>query len=113
MMKRVFCSLVALGLSLGVTGSAKAEYLFTTVDFPGAVRSVASEINNLGQIVGTYNDGGAGHGFLLDENGYTTLDVPDATLTAALAINNCGQIVGRYIDAGGILHGFVLRSACR
>jgi hypothetical protein len=70
---------VALGLFLGVTGQAKADYDFTTIDAPGATLTAAQEISASGQIVGLYDDAaGRRHGFLLCEGEYTTLDVPGA-----------------------------------
>jgi hypothetical protein len=45
--------LSALGLVLGITakGGAKGP-TFTTIDFPGAVINLATDINDSGQIVG-------------------------------------------------------------
>src|SRR5262249_24559972 len=79
------------------------------------------------QIVGTYNDGVTGHGFLLDENGsptvdvpgatftnaigirgqFRTIDFPDAPFTQAIGINSLDEIVGVYTLAG-TTHGFLL-----
>jgi hypothetical protein len=67
-MKRSLCSLVALGLLVGVTGQARAQpsYSFTLLDVPGSSKAsaVALGINASGQIVGSYNDGAGQHGFL-------------------------------------------------
>jgi hypothetical protein len=58
---------VALGLFLAITGQAKAEYIFTTLDAPGArFGTDAFGINDAGQIVGCFTDAGFTlHGFLL------------------------------------------------
>jgi hypothetical protein len=68
--------IVALG---GVeTAWADVVYSFTTIDVPGASGTNAYEINDSGQIVGSYS---ARDGFL-DSNGmFTTIDVPGATTT--------------------------------
>jgi hypothetical protein len=64
-MKLYLCSLVALGLLLGVTGQAIAQpsYSFTTLDVPGSSATYAQGTNDVGQIVGDYDAGGR-HGFL-------------------------------------------------
>jgi probable HAF family extracellular repeat protein len=70
---------------------------FTRIDFPGASLTVASGINNRGQVVGGYLDAeGRPHGFLWDKGRFTTIDVPGAPNTVAFGINDRGQIVGTY-----------------
>ena len=110
-MKRYLCSLVALGLLVGVTGQAMAQpsCSFTILDVPGSSKAsvIALGINASGQIVGSYYDAAyIHHGFLLDQGNYTTLDVPGSTWTQAHAINDSGQIVGSYSDGAG-QHGFL------
>jgi probable HAF family extracellular repeat protein len=70
----------------------------------------ATDINDLGQVVGQYVDGGGvTHGFELNDKKFTTLDVPFAGSkgTYPTAINNSGEIVGSWSD-GGISQGFTL-----
>lgn len=69
---------------------------FTAIDFPGAVTTLATDINDSGQIVGEYTSGGLGdrHGFLLDGGAFISIDYPGATFTRAVAINRYGDIVG-------------------
>jgi uncharacterized membrane protein len=93
-----------LALLIARPGQARPDYVFTTIDFPGSMQTIASGINDAGQIVGYYNNG---HGFLLSNGVYTTLDAPGSVVTQAMGINNAGQIVGNYGDATGT-HGFVL-----
>lgn len=101
-MKRVFGGLMALSLFLSIAGQAQAEYTFSRLDVPGSsFGTVASGINDAGQIVGQYFDvGSRGHGFLLSGGVYTPIDVPGAIAATARGINDAGQIVGDYIDAG-------------
>src|SRR5437660_747958 len=111
-MKRYLCSLVALGLLVGVTGQAMAQpsCSFTILDVPGSSKAsaIALGINASGQIVGSYYDAAYIHPhFLYDQGGYTTLDVPDSNYTHASGINASGQIVGYYF-AGTEIHGFLL-----
>jgi probable HAF family extracellular repeat protein len=81
---------------------------YTTIDVPGASRTIALRINARGQILGDYEDARGGcHGALLDKGRLTTIDVPGAP-TQALGLNDRGQVVGTYIDAGGAFHGFLL-----
>src|SRR5260370_22504894 len=98
-MKCLLFALLALGLLAGATGKAEADYIFTTVDFPGSAGTSAFGINNGGQIVGDYMDPvnpNLLHGFLLSGGSYTNLD---RTVTAS-AINNLGQIVGGVGNSG-------------
>jgi len=102
-MKRLLAGLLVLVLFVAGPGQAQADYIFTTIDVPGSAQTVASGINDAGQIVGYYN----GHGFLLSNGSYTTLDATGSSVTQALGINNAGQIVGSYGDASGT-HGLLL-----
>jgi uncharacterized membrane protein len=73
-----------------------------------ALRSVAG-INNLNQVVGTYDGGGVGgtHGFLYVNGAVSQIDVPGALATGATGINDRGQIVGSFIDSSGLRNGFL------
>lgn len=77
---------------------------FSTIDFPGAAATFPISINNVGQIVGYYDNGnfirGSGfqvHGFLDNAGSFTTFDVP----ASPAGINDLGQIVGSYSDGAG------------
>src|SRR5262249_60421683 len=85
-------------------------YTFTAFHRPLGITTLAFGINDMGQIVGDYQNASA-HGFLLSGGVYTPLDDPSATTgtptgTLARGINNFGQIVGIYFDASGA-HGFL------
>jgi probable HAF family extracellular repeat protein len=82
--------------------------VYTIYDYPGAVRTLLTGINNHGQIVGIAFDGVQRRGFLLDSGDTTLIEVPGAVNTRTSAINNPGQVVGFYDDADGITHGFLL-----
>jgi len=79
-----------------------------------AVTTVASGINDSGEITGFYVDGDSSyHGFLRGAGGrYTTFDEPNAIVegfdegTLPRAINADGMVVGEYFDSLGVLHGF-------
>src|SRR5258708_5324822 len=72
---------------------------YQTIDVPGATDTGAFGTNDLGDIVGRWDDADFNtHGFLLHKGVYTTIDFPGATFTAPRTINNRGDIVGRYVD---------------
>jgi hypothetical protein len=87
---------------------------FTDVDIPGAKATVASRINDHGQIVGRYYESAPfrgpdsrARGFLLDHGGLTRIDFPGAVSTQAMGINNRRHVVGEYLDRAGVFHGFL------
>src|SRR5262249_22230713 len=111
-MQRYLCSLVALGLLVGVSGQAMAQpsYSFTILDVPGSCKAsaIALGINASGQIVGEYYDTAyLHHCFLLDQGRYPDLHGSGSAGTFATGINASGQIVGYYF-AGTKGHGFLL-----
>src|SRR5260370_410350 len=77
-------------------------YTYATFDDPlntSGDGTLASGINDTGQIVGTYADASGVHGFLLSGGSYTTLHAPFAPqYTIAQGINGAGQIVGIYFS---------------
>jgi probable HAF family extracellular repeat protein len=78
-------------------------YNFTTIDVPSSTFTFANGINDVGQIVGGYSNGGSGQGFVYSGGLYSTIIVPSATgNTFAYGINNGGQIAGVYVGNGGI-----------
>ncbi len=99
MKNRVAFFVIALALGLSPARLALAQSrTYTTIDFPGAIETGASGINNLGQIVGGYVlPDGSRHGFLYFGGNFTTIDDPNALMGSyALGINNSGQIVGAF-----------------
>ena len=85
-------------------------YTYTTINHPSATNvTYAGGINDLGQIVGSYEDlGNHTHGFLYSGGIYTTIDYPSFINigTSAHGINASGQITGWYGDISG-WHGFL------
>jgi probable HAF family extracellular repeat protein len=83
--------------------------------YPGTAQVQATDINDLGQIVGVYPDAkGTFHGFAYANGQFTQLDPPRAAgnrngfgASAAFGINNRGQVVGQYVDDQGVLHGYL------
>src|SRR5436189_65720 len=98
----------AFAFTVLATSPAALALTFTTIDVPGATRTAPFDINNRGQIVGDYVDGGGtSHGFLLDKGTFTTIDPPGSVFTQAIGINAAGRIVGDF-ELPGQHHGFLL-----
>jgi hypothetical protein len=100
--------LVALSLVLGVTAKSLAKGpKFTTIDFPGAPNSFATDINDSGQVVGEYqygtNFGTQRYGYLRSDGVFTSIIFPDSSFTRAVGINRYGDIVGD--EAKGLNNG--------
>jgi probable HAF family extracellular repeat protein len=97
--------------STGQHGFLDIGGIYTTIDF-GTASTIAAGINDLGQIVGSYDAQGAGgataDGFLYSGGIFTTLAIPGAIFTVPTGINDLGQIVGHYILPGSnFAHGFL------
>jgi uncharacterized membrane protein len=72
------------------------------VPFSGASATQPNDINELGQIVGLYNDAdGLNHGFFKVGESFLAIDFPGAATTTAWGINAIGQIVGTHYDYVG------------
>jgi hypothetical protein len=81
--------------------------VYTTLNFPGATQTWATDINDPGQIVGSYSTGNAVAGFLYSNGIYTTISFPLAgSDTWVWGINNSGLIVGT-INTGHGEVGFI------
>lgn len=69
---------------------------------PGSRDTLAFGINNLGQIVGYYDDGHGNHAFVESQGRFATFDLPVAVGgTFALGINDAAQIVGYFPSSNG------------
>lgn len=69
------------------------------IAFPGAISTDVYDINNRGEIVGTYAQ--ETHGFTLKDGTYTSIDFPGASSTTVQAVNDKGDLVGNFIDSTG------------
>jgi uncharacterized membrane protein len=99
---------------------------FTAINYPGALGTAATSINDAGDIVGNYigcqsEDAESEffqlpctyvqlHGFLLRGGTYTNIDPPRSISTLVGGINNSGEIVGSYAEAVFKGHGFLFKS---
>jgi uncharacterized membrane protein len=106
--------MLAVSLLLGLTLSTPAAgQTYTTIDFPGAVATVGTDINDSGQIAGEYTFTDLNHrqGFLLSNGVFTSITFPGAIFTRAVGINRYGDIVGDYSTKVGLGqdYGYLLR----
>ncbi len=86
---------------------AVLSYKYSAIGYPGTIWTVATGINNAGEIVGYYTDYyGNYHGFTDSGGAFTSFECPTAASspgsvaeTWAYGINDRGQIVGYCMDA--------------
>jgi hypothetical protein len=99
MYRRFLCWALVGAAYLDAPSPVRAEYVFTTIDYPGAVSTEVNNIDNAGRVVGSYQDSAGGvHAYVLENGVFTSFDVPSALgTTSANGINATGQIVGWYI----------------
>jgi len=85
---------------------------YEAVNYPHIPKNqIAADVNDLGQVVGTYVDSsGVGHGYVWSGGKFTTLNVPfaGATGTFPQGINNSDEVVGCWDDSAENSHGFTL-----
>src|SRR4029077_7886583 len=81
----------------------------TSFSVPGALLTLAYEINNSNQlVVGYYIDSsGIIHGYFRDANGalHFPIDPPGSVGTVLFGLNERNWVVGRYADSSGVTHG--------
>jgi probable HAF family extracellular repeat protein len=85
---------------------------FTTVPLPlppGARFAIPYDINDAGQIVGSFEDSSVNlpRGFLYDAGVLTTIDVPGGIATGVSGISDAGKMVGGFGVPGGGAQGFI------
>lgn len=100
-------------LCSGIRNAQASSSTLITIDFPGAIFTLASGVNASGEVVGNYalpgDNAPCGHGFLLQKGIFTSIDVPGSICTVTIDINSTGSIVGFYFDSQFAGHGFLLR----
>jgi hypothetical protein len=100
------CSLGAAASLLLVAGSsfaASRDYTFTPVDYPGAIFTAISAVNNHGQVAGSFGGAnGVSHAFHGHPGHLEPVDpdgiVGKSAFSAAYGVNNVGAIAGSYSD---------------
>ena len=94
----------------GVVFAAGATNVFTVA---GWEHTLPGDINNLGDIAGTVNNGFTNTaGFFRRASGGTVVfRPPGAVEVEVFGLNDLGQVVGEYADASGKRHGFIAQPA--
>jgi probable HAF family extracellular repeat protein len=88
---------------------------YRNIDVPGAMGTYAIKLNDMGQVVGTFNTtsrtvtAAGAQGYLCEGGRFMTIAPPGAVFSQALGINNLGEVVGEYRDQGGVTRGFLWR----
>jgi uncharacterized membrane protein len=108
-MPNLISPLLVIGLAAALPAAA---YEVRTIDFPGAADTNLIAVNDLGQFVGTEQDGSnAQHAIFFDGKKLKLLDatglIGSSLQSFALSINNRGAIAGVYEDGAGVFHGFL------
>jgi probable HAF family extracellular repeat protein len=109
----------AIGMTGALVGdefvpNPSTDPTYTRLDYPGALLTVAYDINNSGNIVGLYEDANSDfHGFLYNRvtRSFASIDYTNpvcTTGTDARGINERGDIGGTCTDAGGNFYGYLL-----
>jgi probable HAF family extracellular repeat protein len=81
----------------------------TKIDYPDAVDTLPTGINDRGHVVGYYVDArGATHGFVWRNGRFSRLDAPRGTGATPVDINDRGEVVGLRRDGAGEMQGFLL-----
>jgi probable HAF family extracellular repeat protein len=97
--------LAVAALAAPLLASADPRYAVTAIAGAG---SWASDINNLGQVVGSMSAGSAYHGFVYGGGVLTDIGTLGGANSGAMAINDHGVVVGNAeVDASGNTNGFV------
>src|SRR5260221_9257831 len=82
--------------------------VFSHIEPPGSIDSLALSINDRDQVAGWYDDAqGNTHGFIYYKGVFTTIDPPGSLASEVTSIDNDGVIVGDFIGADGVYHGFI------
>ena len=94
MIKKLLVAALAAAVTIGMQSPMRAvdAYTFASIDVPSSSRTVATAIDNLGRIVGYYEDAAGTHGFLLSGGAFSTIDAPGAKWTGAFGLNSAGQL---------------------
>ena len=91
-------------------GFVSVDGILSSFSVPGAVLTLAYEINNSEELtVGYYIDGVILHGYYRDSSGtlHFPIDPSGSVATVLFGLNDRNWVVGRYADSGGATHGLI------
>lgn len=111
-MPRTALTTVMLLSLLALANSAQAQqYVFRSVDVPGAAWTLMGGNNNAGSITGCYQIEGFSSnyaGVLLSNAAFKPVKYPKSMSTCLYGASNNGELAGAYSDSSGKVHGFTL-----
>jgi hypothetical protein len=85
-----------------------ADPSYSVIDVPNAQSTDVTWVNNMGVVVGYYDDATGQHGFIDSGGTITAVDMPGSNTTEITSINDAGTVTGSYWNsAGTVEHGFV------
>jgi len=67
---------------------------YFSIDFPGAIFTTGTGINNADQIVGQYIMNGALQSFVYEDGQFETVNIPDTYRSSVNAVNARGDLTG-------------------
>ncbi len=87
--------LLAMALALTNQAAAQSTYTFKVIDYPGALGTTLTGVNDLGQVVGYagVSNSDATVNFVYSGNAFATVVTPPGATSTPLGINNAGQIL--------------------
>ena len=95
--------------SIGIHGFIYDDGKFTTLDFPGATRTEAFNINDFGVVTGDYTDSSSvTHGFTYRNGTFTTVDNPGAISSFVYGVNDAGVLTIQYVGTDNRNHSTIL-----
>jgi len=90
-------------------------FRYVAINFPGAVSTDPTGINNFGEIVGFYSlqqnctpNPCPVHGFKLVNKTFTAINIRGAISTWIFGLNDGGDVVGSFETSAQVFHGFLL-----
>lgn len=95
-MRAAAIGITCLVLAGGCGGRGEPAYEFSELAVPDAASTVASDLNDAGDVVGSYTRAGRTSGFVHKDGSFTTIEYPGAALTRLNGISEDGEIVGTY-----------------
>ena len=97
--------------ALSEPSESTADYIFETIEVPGADFLELTSTNDLGHYAGNTRspDGEKIVGFTLIDGVFSTYDVPGSLKTVFYGLNNAGQAVGFYRDSDEIDRGVIVQ----
>ena len=90
--------LSSLLLAAGFEPAAAYTHRFSSINYPDALETVISDINNAGQMVGTYD---GAHRFVYGDEDFAPFHFSCAIIVHPPAVNELGQIAGYHLARKG------------